>query len=206
MNGTVAARWVDAFDEFAAVLAAVARPGPWARRGACRDIPTWVFFPARGDSLAAAKGVCARCVVRPQCATFAMEAPGLKGVWGGLTERERRELRAAGDDRAAPAPASRPPRAPAGTLLAKLAEVAASPGRWARVARYPSPETASSMASLLRTGRHRTPPGQWAFEARTDDHGGSELYAQLVARERAARGAARGRPDPCIELTRSPPT
>lgn len=180
MNGAAAARWVDAFDEFAAALAAVPRPGPWARRGACREVPTWVFFPARGDSLAAAKGVCARCVVRPQCAAFAMEAPGLKGLWGGLTEHERRQLRA--DDGAAPpARTRRPSRAPAGTLLTKLTEVALSPGRWARVARYPSPETASSMASLLRTGRHRTPPGQWAFEARIDDHGGSELYAQLVA-------------------------
>ena len=182
MNGTEAARWVDALDEFVASLAAVPRPGPWARRGACRDIPTWVFFPARGDAVDAAKGVCARCVVRPQCAAFALGAPaGLKGIWGGLTEGERRELRASGDGRPAPARLRRAPRAPAGTLLAKLTEVAAAPGRWARVARYPSPETASSMASLLRTGRHRTPPGQWAFEARADDHGGSELYAQLVA-------------------------
>lgn len=185
MNGAAAARWVDALDEFTAALAAVPRPGPWARRGACRDTPTWVFFPARGDSLAAAKGVCARCVVRPQCAAFAMEAPGLKGLWGGLTERERRELRA-GDGAAPPLRTRRPSRAPAGTLLTKLTEVALSPGRWARVARYPSPETAFSMASLLRTGRHRTPPGRWQFEARTDEQGGSELYAQLVARERVA--------------------
>jgi WhiB family redox-sensing transcriptional regulator len=183
VNGAMAAQWVDALDEFAAALATVPRPGPWARRGACRDIPTWIFFPARGDAVDAAKSVCARCVVRPQCAAFAMEAPaGLKGIWGGLTEHERRELRAGGAaEGPAPARVTRTPRAPAGTLLATLGKVALSPGQWARVARYPSAETASSMASLLRTGRHRTPPGRWAFEARADAQGGSELYAQLVA-------------------------
>jgi len=46
------------------------------------------------------------------------------------------------------------------------------------------------MASLLRTGRKRTPPGQWAFEARTDALGGSELYAQLVGERGSVRDVA----------------
>lgn len=158
----------------------------------CRDIPTWIFFPARGDAVDAAKSVCARCVVRPQCAAFAMEAPaGLKGIWGGLTEHERRKLRAGGPEGPAPTRVTRTPPAPTGTLLATLGKVALSPGRWARVARYPSAETASSMASLLRTGRHRTPPGQWAFEARADAQGGSELYAQLVVDAQLVKRSAR---------------
>jgi WhiB family redox-sensing transcriptional regulator len=51
------------------------------------------FFPERGASLREAKAVCAVCPVRPECLEYAMQWNHLSGVWGGLSERERRQLR-----------------------------------------------------------------------------------------------------------------
>jgi WhiB family redox-sensing transcriptional regulator len=65
----------------------------WQVRGACRtyDDPE-VFFPRSGGEKAArpAKEVCARCPVQPQCRQWALETRQEWGVWGGLSEDERR--------------------------------------------------------------------------------------------------------------------
>jgi hypothetical protein len=52
------------------------------------------FFPGRGESLADAKAVCTRCLVRPECLLYALEHDEPHGVWGGLSVRERHELNA----------------------------------------------------------------------------------------------------------------
>ena len=51
------------------------------------------FFPARGESARDAKAICALCSVRDECLDYAMRFDQLCGVWGGLSERERRQLR-----------------------------------------------------------------------------------------------------------------
>jgi WhiB family transcriptional regulator, redox-sensing transcriptional regulator len=51
------------------------------------------FFPARGESVRDAKEVCASCGVRRECLDFALRMKVAHGVWGGLSERERRTLR-----------------------------------------------------------------------------------------------------------------
>ncbi len=51
------------------------------------------FFPARGESVRDAKAVCTICPVRNECLEFAMRLKVVHGVWGGLSERERRSLR-----------------------------------------------------------------------------------------------------------------
>lgn len=65
----------------------------WRRRAACITAPKWMFFPARGDAktIRAAKAMCATCPVRAECldANLMQKA----GVWGGTTERERRQIR-----------------------------------------------------------------------------------------------------------------
>lgn len=118
----------------------VAPPGPWRGRGACAAVPTEVFFPGRGASLEAAKGVCQACPVMQACRDYAIPLAQLKGVWGGLGEVERRRLRAQGHEEP-PAPAAPPRRRRLarpgnGALYRTLAALAASPGHWARVARY----------------------------------------------------------------------
>jgi WhiB family redox-sensing transcriptional regulator len=69
----------------------------WMKRGACRTdkAPTWMFFPGRGDnkSVDAAKAVCATCPVTQQCLEYAELTSQRSGIWGGMSERERRNLR-----------------------------------------------------------------------------------------------------------------
>jgi WhiB family redox-sensing transcriptional regulator len=65
----------------------------WQQDAACvqhRDVD---FFPARGESVRDAKAVCASCPVRVDCLDFALRLKVAHGVWGGLSERERRSLR-----------------------------------------------------------------------------------------------------------------
>lgn len=52
-----------------------------------------MFFPMPDDwkGIAAAKMVCARCNVQTDCAAYAVRER--YGVWGGLSERDRRRLR-----------------------------------------------------------------------------------------------------------------
>ena len=72
-------------------------PGPWAQLGNCVGLPESWFFPEREDSpkvTVGAKRVCASCQVRQQCLDYAMTPPVItNGVWGGLSERERKRLR-----------------------------------------------------------------------------------------------------------------
>lgn len=63
----------------------------WAERGACRDVdPDSLFVP--GAAQHRAKRVCAACPVRTECLTEALDNRMEFGIWGGMTERERRSL------------------------------------------------------------------------------------------------------------------
>lgn len=69
----------------------------WRHRAHCRDQDPELFFPAgTNDAIAQqveqAKAVCAACPVREACLRWAIESSQDAGVWGGLTERERRSL------------------------------------------------------------------------------------------------------------------
>jgi len=69
--------------------------GPWRQFAACRSADPELFFPvsASGPSLRQgeeAKAICAGCPVRGQCLTFATLTRQEHGIWGGLTEEERR--------------------------------------------------------------------------------------------------------------------
>ena len=65
----------------------------WQQDAACVHHREVDFFPARGESVRDAKAVCACCPVRMQCLDFALRLKVAHGVWGGLSERERRSLR-----------------------------------------------------------------------------------------------------------------
>ncbi len=51
------------------------------------------FFPERGASTREAKEVCRGCVVRDDCLNFAIDNGEKHGIWGGMSERERRRVR-----------------------------------------------------------------------------------------------------------------
>ena len=65
----------------------------WREDAACRGIDTDVFFPATDEEAEEAKAICASCPVREECLEFALQTRQEDGVWGGLTETERRRLR-----------------------------------------------------------------------------------------------------------------
>lgn len=73
---------------------ALPQPRRWMQWAACRHADVELFFPERGGSPDAAKHVCARCPVQRQCRDYALADGTLRGVWGGLSFRERRDIRA----------------------------------------------------------------------------------------------------------------
>ena len=66
----------------------------WRAIGLCRGSDTMTFYPPpEDDSLAEeAKTICSVCAVRKPCLEFALTTREKHGVWGGLTERERRRV------------------------------------------------------------------------------------------------------------------
>jgi WhiB family redox-sensing transcriptional regulator len=74
-------------------LAAPARfAARWRESAACRGADLAVFFPERGEWAGPARRVCAACPVREPCLDYAISNRISHGVWGGMTERERRAL------------------------------------------------------------------------------------------------------------------
>lgn len=73
-------------------LQLVDRPD-WMRQAACADMNSDLFFPQRGASTDKAKAACRACPVRAECLAYAMNTGERFGIWGGLSERERRQLR-----------------------------------------------------------------------------------------------------------------
>lgn len=70
----------------------------WRHRSACLDEDPELFFPIGNTGPAIlqieeAKQVCRRCEVREQCLAWALEAGQDHGVWGGMSEDERRALK-----------------------------------------------------------------------------------------------------------------
>jgi hypothetical protein len=70
----------------------ISQPGDWRGRALCAQVDPDIFFPDKGESPAAAKRVCASCEVRAECLQDALDRGERFGVWGGLSERERRVL------------------------------------------------------------------------------------------------------------------
>jgi WhiB family transcriptional regulator, redox-sensing transcriptional regulator len=70
----------------------------WRHRAACRDEDPELFFPIGNTGPALlqiedAKAVCRRCDVVDQCLQWALESGQDAGVWGGMSEDERRALK-----------------------------------------------------------------------------------------------------------------
>jgi WhiB family redox-sensing transcriptional regulator len=66
---------------------------PWLDEAACKGMDPELFFPDRGDPTRYAKAVCADCPVKYDCLRAALEERERFGIWGGMSERERRILR-----------------------------------------------------------------------------------------------------------------
>ncbi|WP_082056947.1 WhiB family transcriptional regulator [Psychromicrobium lacuslunae] len=65
----------------------------WQADALCAQTDPEAFFPEKGGSTRDAKKVCGSCNVRSQCLEYALSNDERFGIWGGLSERERRRLR-----------------------------------------------------------------------------------------------------------------
>ena len=65
----------------------------WQERALCAQTDPEAFFPEKGGSTREAKRVCSGCEVRAECLEYALGHDERCGIWGGLSERERRRLK-----------------------------------------------------------------------------------------------------------------
>lgn len=84
----------------ASKLASLESEARWQDKAACKGMdPTLFFGPEFAETVKekrdredAAKAVCATCPVKKDCLEYALEAREAYGIWGGLTELERKTL------------------------------------------------------------------------------------------------------------------
>ena len=67
--------------------------GGWRQQALCAETDPEEFFAEIGGSTRIAKQICGACEVRPECLSHALANDERFGVWGGLSERERRRLK-----------------------------------------------------------------------------------------------------------------
>src|ERR1700712_234968 len=65
----------------------------WQADSLCAQTDPEAFFPEKGGSTREAKRICSSCEVRSDCLEYALQNDERFGIWGGLSERERRKLR-----------------------------------------------------------------------------------------------------------------
>ena len=65
----------------------------WQERALCAETDPEAFFPEKGGSTREAKKICTGCEVKAECLEYALSNDERFGIWGGLSERERRRLR-----------------------------------------------------------------------------------------------------------------
>ena len=85
------------------ILVSLAGPPPdadraerWRDEALCAQVDPEIFFAEKGGTPAPARRVCAACPVQAECLAYAVADDSLHGIWGGLTERERRKVRQTG--------------------------------------------------------------------------------------------------------------
>lgn len=79
----------------------LAKPPEWVADALCAQTDPEAFFPEKGGTNAPAKRICAACPVRERCLAYAMETRQHFGIWGGLSELQRRRIRQQQKGRAA---------------------------------------------------------------------------------------------------------
>jgi WhiB family redox-sensing transcriptional regulator len=79
------------------LIAMMEEPQPseeeWSARAVCSQTDPEAFYPEKGGSTKDAKKVCQGCPVQKKCLQWALDHDERYGVWGGLSERERRRLK-----------------------------------------------------------------------------------------------------------------
>ncbi|MEB3023458.1 WhiB family transcriptional regulator [Mycolicibacter sp. MYC098] len=79
----------------------------WQEQSSCKEADPEMFFPEKGGATSAAKRICKSCPVKRECLQHALDHDERFGIWGGLSERERRKLKPNQDVDELPAPVRR---------------------------------------------------------------------------------------------------
>lgn len=69
------------------------QPPGWTDLALCAEVDGEIFYPEKGGSTREAKQVCRACEVSTECLEYALDHDERYGIWGGLSERERRKLK-----------------------------------------------------------------------------------------------------------------
>jgi WhiB family transcriptional regulator, redox-sensing transcriptional regulator len=81
------------FDAVPAMPAITPEDDLWQEKALCAQTDPEAFFPEKGGSTREAKRICLGCEVRDACLDYALANDERFGIWGGLSERERRRLK-----------------------------------------------------------------------------------------------------------------
>jgi WhiB family redox-sensing transcriptional regulator len=65
----------------------------WQDKALCAQTDPEAYFPEKGGSTREAKRICVSCEVKQECLEYALMQDERFGIWGGLSERERRRLK-----------------------------------------------------------------------------------------------------------------
>lgn len=79
-------------DDATDLFPTLAEPPEWMTAALCAQIDPEMFFPEKGGSTREAKSICARCEVAAECLDYALANEERFGIFGGLSERERRRI------------------------------------------------------------------------------------------------------------------
>src|SRR5512139_1966556 len=91
--GPAQVKEADAMDGRPVVADLLGNAPEWQERALCSQTDPEAFFPEKGGSTREAKRICSRCEVRGDCLEYALGHDERFGIWGGLSERERRKLK-----------------------------------------------------------------------------------------------------------------
>ena len=80
-------------DPFGMPVALTPDDPEWQEKALCAQTDPEAFFPEKGGSTREAKRICLGCEVRDACLDYALAHDERFGIWGGLSERERRRLK-----------------------------------------------------------------------------------------------------------------
>lgn len=61
----------------------------WIDDALCAQTDPEIFFPAKGMATQAAIRICRACPARPQCLAEALDTATSRGLWGGMTSKQR---------------------------------------------------------------------------------------------------------------------